>query len=193
MNKTVIDRLPLSKRQKEALRKARITQTLIADAIAQRDRLTPDEKARYVEIIIERQPQLAGTIVVLKRLGVNEVAMEPLADLLLMVTIALENARLELLPASETLVDLCYERVTTRITQESDPRLIPIQRGKATQDYLEQHPEQWLQAYAFNLVKPLQQSAEEDRVVVMLTTAVFNFVEVFTELLHPHWGQKQAH
>ncbi len=85
MNKTVIDRLPLSKRQKEALRKARITQTLIADAIAQRDRLTPDEKARYVEIIIERQPQLAGTIVVLKRLGVNEVAMEPLADLLLMV------------------------------------------------------------------------------------------------------------
>ncbi len=193
MNKTMIDRLHLPKRQKEALRNSRITDTFIADAIVQRDRLTFDEKVRYVEIIIERQPQLAGTIVVLKRLGVNEAALDPLVDLLLMVTIALENAQLELLPASETLVELCYERVTTRITQESNLQLPPLQISKTRKAYLQQCPEQWLQAYAFTLVGPLQQSAEEDQVVVMLTMAILTVVEVFTELLHPHWDQKQAY
>jgi hypothetical protein len=193
MNKTVIDRLPLSERQKTALRNARITQKLLADAVVQRDRLTLDEKAQYVEALVARQPQLAGTIVVLQRLGVDAAIMEPLTDLLLMVTIALENAHIELPHASEDLVDLCYEHVITRITQESDSRLSPLQRSKATQDYMEQHPEQWLLAYAFSLTKPLQQSTEEDRIVVMLTTAVFNFVEVFTELLHPHWGREKAH
>lgn len=193
MSKTVIDRLPLPERQKTALRNARITQQCLADAVVQRDRLTQDEKAQYVERLIALQPQLAATIVVLQRLGIDAAVMESLTDLLLMVTITLENAHIELPPASADLVERCYERVTTRISQESNPRLSPRQRSQATQDYIEQHPEQWLLSYAFSLTKPLQQSTEEDRVVVMLTITAFNFVEVFTALLHPYWGKKKAH
>ena len=72
MTKTHIDRLPLPERQKNALRQARVTQNLIADAVVKRDKLTLEEKAHYVEIIIARQPQLVGTIIVLKKLGLTE-------------------------------------------------------------------------------------------------------------------------
>jgi hypothetical protein len=39
----------------------------------------------------------------------------------------------------------------------------------------------------------MQHSTEEDRVVNLFVTTAFNYVEVFTELLHPDWSQKQAH
>jgi hypothetical protein len=193
MTKTHIDRLPLPERQKNALRQARVTQNLIAAAVVKRDKLTLEEKAHYVEIIIARQPQLVGTIIVLKKLGLTEATMEPLMDLLLMVTIALENGQIELPPASEGLVDMCFERVITRMTQETDARLSALEKRQASQDYIEQHPEQWLLAYVFNLVQPMKQSPEDDRIVNLSVTTAFKYVEVFTELLHPGWTQKQAH
>jgi hypothetical protein len=193
MNKTIIDRLPLPEHQKTVLRNSRLTEKILADAVVRRNALTFDEKNRYIEVLVARQPQLAGTIIVLKRLGVDLALMEPLMDLLLTVLIALENAHIELAPASEDLVDLCYERVTTRITQQGDPLLSSSQKSKAVQEYIEQYPEQWLLAYTHGLITPLQQSKAEDRTVVMLITAAFNIVEVFTALLHPDWDGKSAH
>ena len=193
MSKTVIDCLPLPERQKTALRNARITQQCLADAVVQRDRLTQDEKAQYVERLIALQPQLAGNIAVLQRLCVDSATVEPLTDLLLMIIIALEKAHIDLPPANENLVERCYESVTTRIAQEGNPRLSPQQRSQSIQDYVEQHPEQWLLAYTFSLAKPLQESTEEDSVVIMLTATVFTFVEVFTALLHPYEGKVKAH
>ena len=193
MSKTMIDRLPLPKRQKDALRQAKITQNLLADAIVKRDKFSLEEKSNYVEILYARQPQMLGTIIVLYRLGLPEATMAPLMDLLFMITIALENGNIKLPPASEDLLELCYERVTSRMTQETDARLSDLEKRKASQDYIEQHPEQWLLAYTFNMVKPMQHSTEEDRVVNLFVTTAFNYVEVFTELLHPYWTQKQAH
>lgn len=48
-------------------------------------------------------------------------------------------------------------------------------------------------SYVYNLVNPLMQTPEEGRIVHMLVTAAFHYVEIFTELLHPQWENKQAH
>jgi hypothetical protein len=193
MSEIVINRLPLPQRQKNALRQAKITQTLLADAIVKCNNFSIEEKSNYVDILYTRQPQMLGTIIVLYRLGVSEATMEPLMELLFIISIALENGKIELPPASEDLIELCYERVTSRMTQETDARLSELEKRKASQDYIEQHPEQWLLAYVFNLVEPMQHSTEEDRVVNLFITTAFNFVEIFTELLHPDWQKQLSH
>ena len=193
MTRIPIDRLPLPQRQKNALRQARISDELLADAVVQRDQMRMEEKALLIDAIAEAQPQLVGTIVVLSRLGVPEARLELLVDILFMVMIALERGGIKLPPANEDLVENCYERVLSRITQETDVKLSPLERHRVSQDYIEQHPEQWLLSYVYNLVNPLMQAPDEDRIVHMLVTAAFNYVEIFTELLHPQWEQKQAH
>ncbi|MBE7562977.1 hypothetical protein H7F10_08415 [Acidithiobacillus sp. HP-6] len=193
MTRNMIDRLPLPPRQKQALRQARISEKMLADAIVQRDQMSMEEKAILIDRIAEIQPQLIGSIVVLFRMGIPEARLEMLVDLLLMLTLALDQGGITLPAADEDLVEQCYERVTRRMTQETDLRVLPMERQRVSQDYIEQHPEQWLLSYVFHLINPLTQSSEEDRVVTLLVTTALNYVEIVTELLHPRWERKQAH
>lgn len=193
MTRDLMDRLPLPPRQKKALRQARISEKMLADAIVQREQMRMEEKAVLIDRIADIQPQLLGTIVVLFRLGIPEARLELLVDLLLMLTLALDQGGIALPAADEDLVEQCYERVTRRMTQETDSRVLPMERRRVSQNYIEQHPEQWLLSHVFNLIHPLTQSSEEDRVVTLLVTTALNYVEIVTELLHPQWEQKQAH
>ncbi|OCX70436.1 hypothetical protein [Acidithiobacillus thiooxidans] len=193
MPRNMIDRLPLPPRQKQALRQARISEKMLADAIVQRDQMSMEEKAVLIDRIAEIQPQLIGSIVVLFRMGIPEARLEMLVDLLLMLTLALDQGGITLPAADEDLVEQCYERVTRRMTQETDSRVLPMERQRVSQNYIEQHPEQWLLSYVFHLINPLTQSSEEDRVVTLLVTTALNYVEIVTELLHPRWERKQAH
>ena len=193
MTRNLIDRLPLPPRQKQALRQARISEKMLADAVVQRDQMSMEEKAVLIDRIAEIQPQLIGSIVVLFRMGIPEARLEMLVGLLLMLTLALDQGGITLPAADEDLVEQCYERVTRRMTQETDLRVLPMERQRVSQNYIEQHPEQWLLSYVFHLINPLTQSSEEDRAVTLLVTTALNYVEIVTELLHPRWERKQAH
>lgn len=76
MTRNMIDRLPLPPRQKQALRQARISEKILADAVVQRDQMSMEEKAVLIERIAEIQPQLIGSIVVLFRMGIPEARLE---------------------------------------------------------------------------------------------------------------------
>ena len=134
MTRNLIDRLPLPPRQKQALRQARISEKMLADAIVQREQMRMEAKAVLIDRIAEIQPQLLGTIVVLFRLGIPEARLELLVDLLLMLTLALDQGGITLPAADEDLVEQCYERVTRRMTQETDSRVLLMERRRVSQN-----------------------------------------------------------
>lgn len=106
-----------------------------------------EERMRLADEIFLQQPNLLASVLVLPRMGVTMVQLDPVITILLVAWMAMKTSGHHWPLISEDVQERCLQRLTGRIRFVEG--LSSEMLGKATQQQIDEHREPYLLAFVF--------------------------------------------
>lgn len=153
----------------------RITQAVLAEAVIALERMGTQEQLRLGDEIFARQPNLISSVVVLRRMGANDVQIGIALHVLFVVWLAMKYSGLQWPVITEDGQDICMQRLTARVrfVEGLAPELV----RQAAEQHTGEHGERYLLAFAYGHLREqgvLEVKSEAEKYVLL---CALNLVE----------------
>ncbi|MDI1309058.1 MAG: hypothetical protein PSV17_06435 [Methylotenera sp.] len=126
-----------------------ITQAILAEAVIALQGMGAQEQLQLADEIFARQPNMLGSVIVLRRLGASDAQIGVAVHVLLVSWLAMKRCEakdaLKWPVISEDLQDQCLQRLTARV-RFTEGMPVELQR-QAAQQYTDTQGERYLLAY----------------------------------------------
>ena len=122
-----------------------ITQSILAEAVVALQRMGTQEQLRLGDEISARQPNLLGSVIVLRRMGASDAQIGIALHVLFVAWLAMKHSGQQWPVISEDVQDLCMQRLTARVrfSEGFCPELL----RQAIQQHTDEHEEPHLLAF----------------------------------------------
>ena len=125
----------------------RIAQAHVAEAMRAVERMDTQQQVRLGDEIFAHQPNLLGSIVVLRRMGASDTQIGIALHVLFVAWLAMKASGHRWPVISEDDQDLCLQRLTARVRFAEG--LPPELRQQAAAQHISEHAEPQLLAFAY--------------------------------------------
>jgi len=124
-----------------------ITQAILAEAAVALQRMGTQEQLRLGDEIFAHQPNLLGSVIVLRRMGASDAQIGIALHVLFVAWLAMKHSGQQWPVISEDVQDLCMQRLTARVrfAEGLPPELL----RQAVQQHTDEHDERYLLAFIF--------------------------------------------
>lgn len=155
----------------------RITQSILAEAVVELERMGTQAQLDLGDEIFARQPTLLGAVVVLGRFGANNAQVGIALHVLFVAWLAMKRCeaqqKLQWTVISDDTYDQCMQRLTARVgfTEGLPPDLLARAVKQQTDDY----DERYLLAFAFGHLREhavLDVKSDIEKQVVLSTLGI---------------------
>ena len=125
----------------------RIAQAHVAEAVRAVERMNAQRQVQLGDEIFAHQPNLLGSIVVLRHVGASDAQIGIALHVLFVAWLAMKASGHRWPVISEDDQDLCLQRLTAKVrfVEELPPKLLP----QAVKQHISEHAEPHLLAFAY--------------------------------------------
>jgi hypothetical protein len=153
----------------------RITQAVLVEAASAVNRMGAQERLQLADEVFGHQPNLLGSVVVLRQMGASDPQIEVPLHVLLVAWQAMKSCALQWPLISEDTQDACLERLAGRVRFAEG--LTPKSLRRTVEKHLDEHRERYLLAFAYGHLRDNGLLAVRTDVEKYLVLATLNLVE----------------
>lgn len=154
---------------------ALITQTLLAEAAIAVNGMGMAERVRLADEVFAHQPDLLASVLVLQRMGASLPQMDVPIHILLVAYQAMKTSGHTWPVISEDTQEACLQRLTGRVRFAEG--LTPELLEQSIQQYIDQHGEQYLLAFAYGHLRENDLLGARTEAEKSLLLATLNLVD----------------